>query len=44
MIIDVEDKATAQETEYDIDAIVNYELATRDSRIESLCGIAGNSD
>lgn len=33
MIIDVEDKATAQETEYDIDAIVNYELATRDSRI-----------
>lgn len=33
MIIDVEDKVTAQESEYGIESIVNYELATRDSRI-----------
>lgn len=36
MIIDVEDKVTAQESEYGIESIVNYELATRDSRIGEL--------
>ena len=35
MIIDIEDKVTAQESEYGIESIVNYELATRDSRIEA---------
>jgi hypothetical protein len=35
MIIDVEDKVTAQESEYGIESIVNYELATRDSRIDA---------
>ena len=40
IIVDVEDKATTAELDYNIDNIVDYELKTRDSRIGELTNTA----
>ena len=40
IIIDVDDKVTAQKKEYTEDNIVDYEMATRDSRIGELTNVA----
>lgn len=40
IIIDIDDKVTAKTKQYDADAIVEYEMATRDSRIGELTNVA----
>ena len=40
IIIDVEDKATAQSKPYTIDNIIEYEMATRDTRIGEITTVA----
>ena len=42
IIIDVDDKVTAKTKRYGPEAIVEYEMATRDSRIDFRCGVGGN--
>lgn len=44
IILDIEDKVTAKVKEYNKQNLVEYEIMTRDSRIDSLCGIIGNND
>lgn len=38
IIIDIDDKVTTQKKKYDAESIVNYEMATRDSRIDACAG------
>ncbi len=40
IIIDIEDKATAQSKKYDKENIIEYEVMTRDSRIGELTNVA----
>ena len=37
IIIDIDDKATAKEKPYTQDNLIEYEVATRDSRINNTC-------
>lgn len=40
IVVSIDDKATAQKKEYNIDNIIDYELRSRDSRIGEITNIA----
>lgn len=44
IIIDIEDKTTANPKSYTKENLVEYEIMTRDNRIKCLCGVIGNNN
>lgn len=44
IIIDIEDKSTANPKPYTKENLIEYEIMTRDNRINCLCGVIGNNN